>query len=281
MTYRIGFDLGGTKLKVVVLNDHNSVVYEDTTATPMQPADIYNCFSIMYQEAVAKIDFADHTIGVGIPGNAVRPTYLLEGTNIPEELFNRFNRICKIDNDANCFTWGEAILGAGRGASSVFGVILGTGVGGGIVVNGKLYPGHSGLAAEWGHVPLYSNGPMCWCGQQGCAEQYISGRAIEKKYRVNTDQPELDAASIFNANDLVSLAVKHEFYQDLARGLANIINYYDPEVVVIGGGLSNHNEIYQVVPGKVEPLIFNKELRTRIVQSELGDSSGAIGAALL
>ena len=279
--YRVGFDLGGTKLKVVVLDNLNYVIHEDTTPTPWRPTDIYNCFSIMYQEALTTINFADHTIGVGIPGNAVRPTYLLEGTNIPAELFDCFNRICRIDNDANCFTWGEAVLGAGRGANSVFGVILGTGVGGGVVINGRLYQGNSGLAAEWGHVPLYANGLPCWCGQQGCAEQYISGRAVEKKYRINTDQPELDAAAIFNTNDLVSFAVRHDFYRDLAQGLANVINYYDPEVIVIGGGLSNHKDIYQLVPNLVEPLIFNKELRTRIVPSKLGDRSGAIGAALL
>ena len=102
--YRIGFDLGGTKLKVVVLDNQNYVIHEDTTPTPWRPTDIYNCFSIMYQEALTTINFADHTIGVGIPGNAVRPTYLLEGTNIPAELFDCFNRICRIDNDANCFT---------------------------------------------------------------------------------------------------------------------------------------------------------------------------------
>ena len=281
MTYRIGFDLGGTKLKVVVLNDSGNIVYEHSIPTPFQTKDIYGCFSVMYQDALTFINFAPHTIGVGIPGNSARPTYLLEGTNIPVELFDRFNRVCQIENDANCFVLAEAQLGAGKGAKSVFGVILGTGVGGGIVINGQLYSGNSGLAGEWGHTPLFTNGKPCWCGQRGCVEQYISGRAIEKVYRENSGVDGLNAEQIFATNDVVNLFIKHDFYNHLAQGLANIINYYDPEVIVLGGGLSNVKEIYEVVPDKVEELIFNTSLKTRIVENMLGADAGAIGAALL
>ena len=280
--YRIGFDVGGTKIKVVVIDQHGGTVFEQTNLTPMNPNGIYTCISLMYQQASTSIDFAEHTIGIGIPGNSARPTYLLDG-DIEKEFAARFLRPVKIENDANCFTLAEAHLGAGYKASSVFGVIIGTGVGGGIVINGQLYRGHSGLAGEWGHTPLYHDGLLCWCGQQGCVEQYLSGRAIEKKYRRNTNPYHLDvtAKEIFETKDLVNFAIVHEFYQDLAQGLANIINYYDPEVIVLGGSLSKVKEIYDVVPTMVENLIFNSSLKTRIVENELGADAGAIGAALL
>jgi fructokinase len=281
MTYRIGFDLGGTKIKVVVLDDAGRTIFDQITLTPLGPAAIYDNIAVLYQLACEKIDFAPHTVGIGIPGNAARPSYLLDGTDIHQELWARLGREVKVENDANCFALAEAVLGAGRNAHSVFGVILGTGVGGGIVIEGRLYRGHSGLAGEWGHTPLYTGGVSCWCGSQGCVEQYISGRAIEKKYRANTGRVGETALSIFSTKDVVNFAIVHEFYADLAQGLANIINYYDPEVIVLGGSVSKVKEIYEVVPAKVEKLIFNTQLRTRIVENELGGDAGAVGAALL
>ena len=278
--YRIGFDLGGTKLKVIVFDDVNEVVYDYKTHTQLEPEGIYADITLLYQHALEKINFAEHTVGIGIPGNLVRPSYLLDGTDVYKELSERLNHSVKVENDANCFTLAEATLGAARGASSVFGVILGTGVGGGFAINGKLFSGYTGMACEWGHTPLITNGRDCWCGNKGCVERYISGKAVEKAYRENSGVP-LTADKVFAMNDVVSACVKHEFYDHLAQGLANIVNFYDPEVIVIGGGLSNIKEIYEVVPAKVEPLIFNSALRARIVPALLGNDAGAVGAALL
>ena len=280
MKYRIGFDLGGTKLKVIILDQHDKIVYENTRPTPLDAEHIYSEMVLAYFKAIKYINNAEHTVGVGIPGNLVRPSYLLDGTDVLSELTYRFHHEVKVENDANCFTLAEATIGAGAGASSVFGVILGTGVGGGFAINGKLFSGFSGMACEWGHTPLITNGKHCWCGNRGCVERYISGKAIEKSYRDNAGT-ELTAPEVFAKNDVVSLLVKHEFYDNLAQGLANIVNYYDPEIIVIGGGVSNIKDIYDIVPDKVEPLIFNSALRAKIVPALLGNSAGAIGAALL
>lgn len=278
--YRVGFDLGGTKLKVVVLDSLNQVVYEYTTPTRLHAAEIYADIATLYQYVLENIVFESHTVGIGIPGNLVRPSYLLDGTDVRAELGKIFQVPFRVENDANCFTLAEATVGAGRGAGSVFGVILGTGVGGGFAIGGRLYSGHSGMACEWGHNPLITNGHACWCGNSGCVERYVSGNAVERIYR-EASGVELTAQQVFESNDLVSLCVRQDFYANLAQGLATVVNFYDPEVVVIGGGLSNVKDIYNIVPEKVEALIFNSALRARIVPAALGDNSGAIGAALL
>jgi fructokinase len=278
--YRVGFDLGGTKLKVVVLDPGNKIVYEYTTPTRLDAEGIYADIKLLYHYVLENIVFADHTVGIGIPGNLVRPSYLLEGTNVHARLAEIFKVPFRVENDANCFALAEATLGAGAGAGSVFGVILGTGVGGGFAINGKLFSGHSGMACEWGHTPLITNGHACWCGNSGCVESYISGRAVEKIYR-EASGVVLPAYEIFARNDIVGMCVRQDFYANLAQGLAIVVNFYDPEVVVIGGGLSNVKDIYSTVPEKVEALIFNSALRARIVPAALGDDAGAIGAALL
>jgi fructokinase len=280
MTYRVGFDLGGTKLKVVVLDQHDGIVYEYTTATRLDADDIYADIATLYRHIDENVVFGEHTVGVGIPGNLVRPSYLLDGTDVQARLGEIFKVPFRVENDANCFTLAEATVGAGAGSSSTFGVILGTGVGGGFAIRGQLYSGFSGMACEWGHTPLIANGTACWCGNSGCVERYISGRAIEKIYR-DASGIVLPADKVFAHNDIISLCVRQDFYANLAQGLANIVNFYDPEVIVIGGGLSNVKDIYHIVPEKVEALIFNSALRARIVPAALGDDAGAIGAALL
>jgi fructokinase len=280
MTYRVGFDLGGTKLKVVVLDQHDGIVYEYTTATRLDADGIYADIATLYRYVLENKVFAEHTVGVGIPGNLVRPSYLLDGTDVQARLGEIFKVPFRVENDANCFTLAEATVGAGAGSSSTFGVILGTGVGGGFAIRGQLYSGFSGMACEWGHTPLIANGTACWCGNLGCVERYISGQAVEKIYR-EASGVELTAQQVFAHNDIISLCVRQDFYANLAQGLANIVNFYDPEVIVIGGGLSNVKEIYHIVPEKVEALIFNSALRARIVPAALGDDAGAIGAALL
>jgi fructokinase len=278
--YRVGFDLGGTKLKVIVLDSDNNKVYKYTAATRLFPADIYADIETIYRYVLDNIVYGEHTVGIGIPGNVIRPSYLLDGTDVNAELGKIFKVPFRVENDANCFTLAEATVGAGAGAGSVFGVILGTGVGGGFAINGQLYSGHSGMACEWGHTPLIANGHACWCGNSGCVERYISGNAVEKIYLEASGQA-LTAKQVFAHNELISLCVRQDFYANLAQGLATVINFYDPEVVVIGGGLSNIKEIYHIIPEKVEALIFNSALRARIVPAALGDDAGAVGAALL
>lgn len=277
--YRIGFDVGGTKIRVVVLED-DKVVYVKEQITSKVADYVYEQIGFLYIDAINSINHAPHTIGVGIPGNINRPTYIFEGTNPQEELNKIFGREVVIENDANCFALAEAKLGAALGHNNVFGVILGTGVGGGIVINGELYRGTSGLVAEWGHNLLRTDGRQCWCGLRGCYEAHIGGPAIEKAY-FNSSGENRRATDILTMNDVAPRMIQYDFYRDLATGLASIINVLDPEVVVIGGGLSKVSAIYNTVPGLVEELLFSKRLTARIVQSQLTDDAGAIGAALI
>jgi len=210
-------------------------------------------------------------------------TECLNGRDLPGDLQRRIGLPVAVENDANCFALAEALRGAGRGHDVVFGVILGTGVGGGIVVGGRLLGGAQHIAGEWGHHSIDPRGPACYCGGRGCVETYLSGPALLRAYRERGGSAE-DAAAVaarWRAGEDLAVAVRDEYLQVFGRALGNLLSILDPDVVVLGGGLSNLDELYGAGRAAVERAVFNDELLTPIVRHQLGDSAGVIGAALL
>ena len=197
----------------------------------------------------------------------------------------RMNGSCweRCQNDANCFAMAEALLGAGKGKKLVFGVIMGTGCGGGIVYKGEVFTGPQAIAGEWGHMCIDPNGPLCYCGQKGCTETFISGGGLEnryaEKYGVRRSLKEVEAA-YFN-REPEALEFMQTFFDHFGRALANLIDILDPDIVVIGGGVSNFPAVYTEGVKAVRKYVFTDELETPIVKHQLGDSAGVFGAALV
>ena len=232
-----------------------------------------------------------------MPGSVSKETGLIQGANttylngqnFQKDLQATLNRSVRLSNDANCFALSEAIEGAGKGASVVFGVIIGTGCGGGIVVNRHILPGVNGIAGEWGHTPLpwpvkneFENHD-CWCGKTGCLETYISGTALTKDYKRMTglEKDGKQIVSDCNNGDIVAEAVLQALEDRIARGLAMIINIIDPDIIILGGGLSNIERLYENIPRKWASYVFSNKINTRLLKPKYGDSSGVRGAALL
>jgi len=232
------------------------------------------------------------TVGVGIPGSLSPATGLVRGANstwlnggrLDHDLAAALGREVRISNDANCLALSEAADGAGKGAESVFAVILGTGVGAGVVVGGKLVEGFNRIGGEWGHNPLpwmtpeEYPGPSCWCGQRGCVETFLSGPALA----ADANGPgSRDATDLPARTDAPARAALARHADRLARALASVVNLLDPEVIVLAGGVSNMTHLYGEVPRLLPRHVFSDVVRTRIVQARHGDSSGVLGAARL
>jgi fructokinase len=294
MGYRIGIDLGGTKIEILVLGPDGAQVLRRRTATPRDYHQALDAIAGLVREVEAEIG-ARCSVGVGIPGVISPATGLVKNANsnalnghpFDADLGDLLGREIRVENDANCFALSEAADGAGAGAKVVFGVILGTGCGGGIVVNGGLVTGRNHIAAEWGHTPLPWPRPaemplrQCWCGLSGCLETYLSGTALA----VEADGPGArDATKIAaraDAGDPAAMAALAVHAERLARGLALVTTFLDPDVIVLGGGLSNLAHLYRDVPALMKPFVFSDVFTTRIVKNAHGDSSGVRGAAWL
>lgn len=289
---RIGIDLGGTKIEGVVMDaDLRAAVRE---RIPTESARGYA--HIVGRVATLASRLRAHapevsTIGIGTPGAVSSRTgtmkncntICLNGQRLREDLEAWLGLPIHLENDANCFTLAETLGGAGRGGRVVFGVIIGTGVGGGVVFGGEVWSGPQHLAGEWGHHCLDPAGPPCYCGQRGCVESLISGPAVEAQYRVRTGVPGALAEIITRARagEPDAGAVIDGFLEHFGRAMANVIDILDPEIIVLGGGLSKIDELYTRGRDAVARCVFNDELRTPIVRNQLGDSAGVIGAALL
>ena len=238
------------------------------------------------------------TVGIGTPGAISSKTgrmkncntVCLNGQDLSGDLSRLLDRPIRIANDANCFTLSEALNGAGVGYKMVFGIIIGTGVGGGIVINQQLHVGPQHIAGEWGHNPLHPNGHDCTCGKSGCVETYLSGSGLLRSWQMVSPDHELTTHQIADlVQDVKStheLAIKARqcinlYLDNFGRAIANIINILDPDVIVLGGGLSNIEQLYIDGVKAVSPYVFNDELITPIVRNQHGDSSGVRGAALL
>lgn len=291
--YRLGIDLGGTKIEGIVLDSSGSEVYRKRIETERERgcAHILNRIKALYTDLTARIDNAPHTFGIGTPGAISRRTGLLKNSNtvclngqpIKTELESLLGRRIEIQNDANCFALAEALHGAGKGKTLVFGIIMGTGCGGGIVYKGEVITGSQAIAGEWGHTSIDPSGPLCYCGHRGCVETYISGGGAEaryaEKYGEKKSFAELEAA--FRSGDHRATEFMNFFFQKFGRSVANLINILDPDIVVIGGGVSKVKSLYREGVAEVAKQVFSDSLETPIVENKLGDSAGVIGAALV
>lgn len=294
---RIGIDLGGTKIAGVGLNRDGAVAASERIPTPRMD---YTATLETIAGVVERIEAATGragSVGIGTPGSISPKSGLVQNANsvwlngqpLQQDLETRLDRPVRLANDANCFALSEATDGAARDAATVFGVILGTGCGGGIVIDGKCLVGPRAIGGEWGHTPLpwctdkEHPGPECWCGQFGCIETWVSGPGLANNHRAETG--ETLSAEIISARALAeepqALASLMRHTNRLARALAMVVNIIDPDVIVLGGGLSNLGHLYDQLPGEIEPYIFADHADICVLPALHGDSSGVRGAAWL
>ena len=288
---RIGVDLGGTKIEVVALDAAGRILLRRRRPTPPDYSGVIAAVAGLVAGAETELG-ATGTVGVGIPGSLSPRTGLVRGANstwlnggrLDADLAVALGRPVRLSNDANCLALSEAADGAAAGASSVFAVILGTGVGGGIVIGGRLVEGFNRIGGEWGHNPLpwmterEHPGPACWCGKRGCIETFLSGPALA----ADADGPGArDASGLPRRDDPAAKAALARHTDRLARALAAVVNLLDPEVIVLGGGLSNMAHLFAELPGLLPRHVFSDVVRTRILPAAHGDSSGVLGAARL
>jgi fructokinase len=292
--HRIGVDLGGTKIEIAILAPDGSELLRHRIDTPHGYQASLEAIARLVQDAEAQLGITA-TVGIGIPGIISPVTGLVKNANstvlnslpFDRDISALLGREVRVENDANCFALSEAADGAGAGQSVVFGVILGTGCGGGIVIDGKVVQGRNHVTGEWGHNPLpwphvdEVPGPHCWCGRWGCLETWISGPALAR----DCDGPDAHDASRIPARaaagDALARAALDRHADRLARGLAQVINLLDPDVIVLGGGLSKMDHLYTALPPLVRRRVFSDFVDTPIVSNRHGDSSGVRGAAWL
>ena len=294
---RIGIDLGGTKIEAIALARDGAVIARQRARTPR---DDYAGTLDAIARLVADMEAAAGgraVVGVGMPGAISPATGLVKNANsvwlngraLAEDLAARVARPLRFANDANCFALSEAVDGAAAGARVVFGVILGTGTGGGVVFDRQVWTGPNAIGGEWGHNPLpwtgddERPGPACYCGLRGCLETYLSGPGLASDHRTATGEA-LEPAAIVTraaAGDAACEATLARYEDRLARGLASVVNVLDPEVIVLGGGLSNVPRLYAAVPRLWTRHVFSDRVDTRLVPPRHGDASGVRGAAWL
>ena len=294
---RIGIDLGGTKIEAIALDDAGEALARRRIPSPRGN---YGDTLAAIEGLVAELEQAAGrrgSIGIGIPGTVSPASGLVKNANsiwivgrpLDRDLAARLGRPVRIENDANCFALSEATDGAGAGASVVFGVILGTGVGGGVVIEGKCLVGRNAIAGEWGYNPLpwprdeERPGPRCYCGKRGCIEVFLSGPGLAADHRAvhGEDMTSEAVAAGAAAGETGPLASMTRYEDRLARALASVINLIDPDVIVLGGGLSKIDRLYRALPERLPAYVFSDRVDTRIVPPRHGDSSGVRGAAWL
>lgn len=293
----IGVDLGGTKIEVLLLDTAGRAVFRKRLPTPQgQYAAILQVIRQLVAEAEQHAG-QTCTVGIGTPG-VISPasglmknsnSVVLNGKPVREDLQHLLQRQIRIENDANCFALSEATDGAAAGAAVVFGVIVGTGTGAGIVVHGKVLSGANAISGEWGHNPLpwpaadELPGKPCYCGKNGCIETWLSGPGFEVEYRLATGKA-CSAASIVQLagqGEVTAERLVQAYEERMAKSLAHIINVLDPDVIVLGGGMSNIQRLYANVPQRWGRYVFSDQVSTRLVAPQYGDSSGVRGAAWL
>ena len=295
---RIGLDLGGTKIEVIALDDSGNILLRRRMPTP---AGDYagTIAAIVHLAREAQNDIGGKaTVGIATPGAISVRTGLLKNSNstalngkpIARDLSAALDRPIKIENDANCLAVSEAVDGAGADARIVFGVILGTGVGGGLVIDRQVWTGLNRIAGEWGHNPLpwasdseYSSAHACYCGKRGCVETWLSGSGLVREFAARGG-PRSTAGDIANAAESGDERAQQSLaaYKDrLARALAGVVNIVDPDIVVVGGGLSNIAGLYDALTERIGAYAFSDGISTRVVRALHGDSSGVRGAAWL
>ncbi|MBM3551380.1 MAG: ROK family protein [Alphaproteobacteria bacterium] len=294
---RIGVDLGGAKIEAIALGAEGETLARRRIATPAHDyAAIVAAVAKLVGDVESDIGRRGH-VGVGAPGAISTHTGLVKNSNtavingkpLDKDLSQALGRPVRVANDANCFALSEAIDGAGRGAGVVFGVILGSGVGGGVVVDGRIVEGRNRVAGEWGHAPLpwmteeEYPGALCFCGHKGCIETFLCGAGLSRDHerRSGARRPATEIAALADAGDAVARASLERYQDRLARALAMVVDLIDPDVIVLGGGLSNITRIYEGLAARVEANAFTDAFDTKILPNAHGDSSGVRGAAWL
>ena len=290
LVHNIGIDLGGTKIECIVLESQKEIFRDRILTESEKGSDhILNQIHQIYQKAILFIDNQKHTLGICTPGSISPDTNLLRNSNttclnglpFKKILEDKLDHSLSIENDANCFALAEAVMGAGQDHEFIFGVIMGTGCGGGFIHNKQLRVGPNLISGEWGHSILHTNGNACYCGKHGCVETYISGGGLSKI--LSNQSIHLSLEVFFQKEDKNNFESKiyQNFMNDFAQAMGNIINSIDPDIIILGGGLSNIDSLYTDGINAINQYIFSETLKTPIVRNKLGDSAGVFGAALL
>ena len=288
--HKIGIDLGGTKIEGILVDEKFDLIERKRIETHQENGydSIVKSITSLVNELKSKTN-VDTSVGVCTPGISDTNSGLIKnsntqcliGTPLKTDLEKKLGYKIFMENDANCFALAESSLGAGKGYNVVFGVILGTGVGGGIVINGSLHKGRTNIAGEWGHHTLHPNGRQCYCGKQGCVETYISGPALENNWSVLTGKKESLQTITENHSDEKREEWKRDFLENFGIGIANVIDILDPDAIILGGGVSNIPFLYDEGKKMVFDKVFSDSVDTPILKNKLGDSAGAFGACLL
>lgn len=294
---RIGIDLGGTKIEIVLMDDQGQIVAKkrEPTTRGSYSGIVNQLVGLVENMEAEQGVFA--SVGLGVPGSVSAKTGLVRNANTTElngqplqrDMCEALKRPVTVSNDANCLALSEATDGAGEDAKTVFAIILGTGAGAGVVVNGQVLMGSNGIAGEWGHNPLpwmteeEFPGPECFCGKQGCIETFLSGPGMQNDHLSVTGQnlTAREIALLASEGDLDAMQTLNRYLDRLARALAHICNIIDPDIFVVGGGLSAISQIYQRVPELIGKYAFADQIDVKIVPAQYGDSSGVRGAAWL
>ena len=294
---RLGIDLGGTKIEIIALADDGTTLARERVPTPAGDYDgTIRAIGDLVRGVEARLGRSG-TVGIAMPGAFSTKTGLVKNANsvvligrpLDRDIERLIGRPVRMENDANCLALSEAVDGAAQGASVVFAVILGTGVGGGLVIDGKVVSGANRIAGEWGHNPLpwprpgELPGHACYCGKAGCIETFLCGAGLARAYTARTQRTLAahDVAAAANKGDADARAALDSYRDRLARGLASVVNIVDPDVIVIAGGLSNIEAIYDGLAAGIGRYAFSDALDTRVERARHGDSSGVRGAAWL
>ena len=286
--HKIGIDLGGTKIERILLDEKYNTIQRKRIETHQENGydSIVKSIISLINELKAKTG-EEISVGICTPGVTDTNSGLIKNSNthcligmpLKNDIEKALGSQIVMENDANCFALAESLLGSAKGYDVVFGVIMGTGVGGGIVINGTLHKGRTNIAGEWGHHTLHPNGNECYCGKQGCVETYISGPALEKRWLEITGKKESLQSIVPMAS--ASAQWEEEFLENFGTSLANVIDILDPDVIVLGGGVSNIPFLYDEGKKAVYDKVFSDSIATPILKNSLGDSAGVFGACLL
>jgi fructokinase len=294
--YQIGIDLGGTKTETILFNPAGEELHRTRVPTPRNENKAKNYHAILDTVHRLILDTANqipstgkYTVGIGIPGTINRDTHLVQNANttslrgrpFKSDLEKCLNGKISMENDANCFTLAESVAGAAKGYGIVLGIIMGTGCGGGICIQGNIHTGSQNIAGEIGHFSMNPKGPRCWCGNRGCIETKLSGTGVENAFyeKFNTRRKMTDIVQGYRSNDSRCVKVFLQFLEDFGRCIGGLISILDPDAIVLGGGLSNIDELYSQGVEKVRHYAFHEHIQTPILKNSFGDSAGVYGAA--
>ena len=288
--HKIGIDLGGTKIEGILLDEKYNTIQRKRIETHQENGydSIVKSIISLVNELKEKTS-EEITVGMCTPGVTNANSGLIKNSNtqcligmpLKNDIENILGYEISMENDANCFALSESVLGSAKGFNVVFGVIMGTGVGGGIVINETLHKGRTNIAGEWGHHTLHPNGNECYCGKQGCVETYISGPALEKRWLEITGKKEPLQSIVQDFSDEKAKQWKEEFLENFGIGLANVIDILDPDIIVLGGGVSNIPFLYDEGKEAVYDKVFSNSVDTPILKNSLGDSAGVFGACMI